>query len=305
MALYITALQEGFLYGLLALGVFIALRVLDIPDLTTEGSFGFGAAVTAVLASAGHPFISIPAAILAGALAGTITGLLQTKLRIHPVLSGIITMSGLYSVNLMVMGTTNLAVDKKNALFKMFYSLFKLSSFEKKVVGAALSFAVVLLVLLAVIWFFRTQLGMCIRATGDNPAMVRASSINVNATKIVGLALANALVALSGSLIVHYIGYADANGSSGTLVYGLASVIIGETIFGHRNISLSFVSAVVGSIVYKLIVTFVVDMNLFGKYSANLMKLLCAVIVAVTLAVPAIREAIAVRKVKREAQKNA
>ena len=305
MALYIVALQEGFLYGLLALGVYISLRILNLPDLTCEGSFGFGASVAAIVAAAGHPLLSIPAALAAGALAGLCTGELQTKLSIHPVLSGIITMNALYTVNLMAMGTTNLAVGSENALFKMLYKLFELTAMQKKALGAAVSAAIALAVLALAILFFRTHLGMCIRATGDNPDMVRASSINVGRTKVVGLCLSNALVALSGALIVHYNGYADINGSSGTLVYGLAAVIIGEAVFSRGGPSRGLASAIAGSVIYKIIVTFVVDMNLFGQYSANMMKLMCAVIVAVTLAIPAAREYLKARTLKREARRNA
>lgn len=305
MALYITALQEGFLYGLMALGIYVSLRVLNIPDLTTEGSFGFGASIAAVAAAAGHPLASVCLAVLAGAGAGLVTGTLQTKLKIHPVLSGIITMNGLYTVNLMVMGTTNLSVGSGNALFKMLYGLFALSPLQKKVMGAAASGALAAAVLLVMILFFKTHLGMCIRATGDNPDMVRASSINVGRTKTVGLCVANALVALSGALIVHYNGYADINASSGTLVYGLAAVIIGEAAFSRRGPTRGLVSAVAGSVIYKLIVTFVVDINLFGPYSANMMKLMCAAIVAVTLAIPAMRQYGEQRKRMREARRNA
>lgn len=305
MALYITALQEGFLYGLLALGVFISLRVLNIPDLTTEGSFGFGGSVAAVVAIAGHPFLSIPAAILAGACAGLVTGLLQTKLKIHPVLSGIITMSGLYTVNLMVMGTTNLSVSAASALFKMLYKLFALTPMQKKIMGACVSALIVFIVLGLMILFFKTHLGMCIRATGDNPDMVRASSINADRTKLVGLCVSNALVALSGALIVHYCGYSDINASGGTLVYGLAAVIIGEAVFSRSGPTRGLIAAIVGSVIYKLIVTFVVDVNLFGHNSANMMKLMCAVIVAVTLSIPTIRQYREQKKVMREAKKNA
>ena len=305
MALYVTALQEGFLYGLLALGIYISLRVLNLPDLTTEGSFGFGASIAAILASSGHPGLSIPAALVAGACAGFVTGTLQTRLKIHPVLAGIITMNGLYTVNLMAMGTTNLSLGTGNALFKMLYGLFKLTPFEKKVMGACVSGVIAVVVLLLMILFFKTHVGMCIRATGDNPDMVRASSINSNRMKRVGLCVSNALVALSGALIVHYQGYADINSSSGTLVYGLAAVIIGEVVFGKGGPTRGLIAAIVGSIIYKLIVTFVVDMNIFGQYSANMMKLMCAVIVAVTLAIPAIRDYGEQRRLKGEAKRNA
>lgn len=305
MALYIVALQEGFLYGILALGVYISLRILDLPDLTCEGSFGFGAAVAAVTAAAGHPFLSLVLALAAGALAGLVTGLLQTKLRIHPVLAGIITMSGLYTVNLMTMGTTNLSIGSDNALFRMLCSGFELDPFGKKVFGAVAGGVIAVAALLVMILFFKTHLGMCIRATGDNPAMVRASSINAERMKCVGLCLANALVALSGGLIVHYSGYADINASSGTLIYGLAAVIIGETVCGRSGPTRGLISAIIGSVAYKLIVTLVVDLNVFGANSANMMKLMCAVIVAVTLAVPAVRQYIQRGKLIKEARRDA
>lgn len=303
MQLYITALQEGFIYGFLALGIFISLRLLNTPDLTTESSFGFGSAVAAVTAVAGHPLLSIPLAMLAGALAGFATGMLQTRLKVHPVLAGIITMSGLYSINLMVLGNTpNLSLGS-NSLFKLLYGAFELSSLEKKIVGTAVSAIFCIMVVLMAIWFFKTHLGMCIRATGDNPDMVRASSINVDRTRITGLCISNALVALSGAMIAHYSGYSDIHSSNGTLVYGLAAVIIGETVFSRRGVSTGLISAIVGSVIYKLIVTFVVDMNLFGDYSATLMKLMCAIIVAVTLSIPAIKDYISRAKAKAEVRK--
>ena len=270
MQVYITAVEEGFLYGLLALGIYISLRILDIPDLTTEGSFGFGSAVAAVVASKGLSITSFIAAFFAGVLAGIVTGLLQTKLKVHPVLAGIITMSGLYSINLMVRGSV-----------------------------------VCILVLILLILFFRTHLGLCIRATGDNPDMVRASSINVDFSLIFGLALANGLIALSGALISHYLGLSDQSFSNGTLIYGLAAVIIGEAIFGKRNVALGLTSAVVGSVIYKIIVAFVIDVSLFGKNSENLMKLTCAIIVAITLVVPEIKHKFENAKSKKEARKNA
>ena len=307
--LYVTALQEGFLYGLLALGVFISLRILNIPDLTTEGSFGFGNAVAAATAVLGYPRLSLLFALLAGVCAGLITGVLQTKLKVHPVLAGIITMSGLYSVNLMVRGGPNLAVGQ-NALFKMIQVLLPESASrdEKKILGTLLAAAVCIAVVVLVALFFKTHFGLCIRATGDNPDMVRASSINVDLTRIMGLCIANGLIALSGALIAHYVGYSDASSQNATLIYGLAAVIIGEAIFslfgkGRRGVTVGLISAVCGSIIYKLIVTFVVDVELFGKNSANLMKLLCAVIVAVTLVIPAARDGIAAWKTRWEARR--
>lgn len=307
--LYVTALQEGFLYGLLAIGVFISLRVLNIPDLTTEGSFGFGNAVAAATAAMGYAKLSLLFALLAGVAAGFTTGILQTKLKVHPVLAGIITMSGLYSINLMVRGGPNLAIGD-NTLFKMAYAFLgeDISRDDKRIAGAILAAALCIVIIVVMILFFKTHLGMCIRATGDNPDMVRASSINVDRTKIIGLCISNGLIALSGALIAHYVGYSDASSSSGTLIYGLAAVIIGEALFslfprGRRGVTLGLISAVCGSIVYKIIVTFVVDAELFGDNSANLMKLLCAVIVAITLIIPAVKDTITAWKNKREARR--
>ena len=307
--LYVTALQEGFLYGLLAIGVFISLRVLNIPDLTTEGSFGFGNAVAAATAVLGYPRLSLLFALLAGVAAGFTTGILQTKLKVHPVLAGIITMSGLYSINLMVRHGPNLAIGDQ-ALFKIAYAVLgeDASRDDKKIAGAVLAAILCIGVIVLMILFFKTHLGMCIRATGDNPDMVRASSINVDRTKIIGLCISNGLIALSGALIAHYVGYSDASSSSGTLIYGLAAVIIGEALFslfprGRRGVTLGLVSAVCGSIIYKMIVTFVVDAELFGDNSANLKKLLCAVIVAITLIIPAMKDAVATWKNKREARR--
>lgn len=304
MQVYFTAIEEGFLYGLLALGIYISLRILDIPDLTTEGSFGFGSAVAAVVASKGLSFLSFAFAFLAGVLAGVITGLLQTKLKVHPVLAGIITMSGLYSVNLMVRGSSNLNFND-NSVFTRFFRRFDITGADKKIAGLIIGAVVCIVVLILLIIFFRTHLGLCIRATGDNPDMVRASSINVDFSLIFGLALANGLIALSGALISHYLGLSDQSFANGTLIYGLAAVIIGEAIFGKRNVALGLVSAVVGSVIYKIIVAFVIDVSLFGKNSENLMKLTCAIIVAVTLVVPELKHRIQNTKAKKEAKKNA
>lgn len=304
MQVYITAIEEGFLYGLLALGIYISLRILDIPDLTTEGSFGFGSAVAAVIAAQGFSFLSFIAAFAAGVLAGIITGLLQTKLSVHPVLAGIITMSGLYSVNLMVRGSSNLNFNDNSAFTKIF-NLLGITGANKKIAGLIIGAVVCIIITILVIVFFRTHLGLCIRATGDNPDMVKASSINVDFSLIFGLALANGLIALSGALISHYLGLSDQSFSNGMLIYGLAAVIIGEAIFGKRNVALGLISAVVGSLIYKIIVAFVIDVSLFGKNSENLMKLTCAIIVAATLVIPEIKKQIENGKIKKEARKNA
>ena len=167
-------------------------------------------------------------------------------------------------------------------------------------VKVVVNLVIVAVVLALVIWFFRTHMGLCIRATGDNPDMVRASSINVDLTKIIGLMLANGLIGMSGALASQSLGYSDINTSSGTWIYGLAAVIIGETILGRRGASMGLISAVTGSVIYKLIVAFVIRKSLFGDKSASLMKLTCALLVAITLAIPAIKGYIAEKKQRRE-----
>ena len=289
MQVYITAIEEGFLYGLLALGIYISLRILDIPDLTTEGSFGFGSAVAAIVASKGLSVTSFIAAFAAGVLAGIVTGLLQTKLKVHPVLAGIITMSGLYSINLMVRGSSNLNFND-NSAFTRFYKAVGISGADKKMAGLVIGAVICILVLILLIVFFRTHLGLCIRATGDNEAMVSSSSINVDSTKILSLVVSNACVGLSGGLLAQYQGFADINSSAGILVVGLASVIIGEVIMGRRGVTIGIISAVVGSIIYRYIMALATATHIFPAFA---LKLVSAVIVAVALSIPAIKQNIA------------
>ena len=305
---YLTNVPEALIYGLLAMGIYISLRVLDIPDLTTEGSFGFGAVISVLISLNGHPVLAIFAGMVAGAAAGFITGALQTKLNVHPVLAGIITMSGLYSINLVCYSltekgqTTNLSYGQVT-IFEKVKQLFGIRGmFDTTMEKAAVSLIIAVLVIVIVIWFFKTHLGLCIRATGDNPDMVRASSINVDRTKIIGLMIANGLIGLSGALQSQSIGYADISLQNGTLIYGLAAVIIGEVIFGKKSIAKGIISAVIGSVIYKIIVAFVIRQELFGDMSSNLMKFTCALIVAITLAVPAIKAKVAERKIRKVAK---
>ncbi len=282
MKLLIGSLQLGLLYGVLALGIYISFRILSIPDLTTEGSFAFGLSVSAAITAAGHPVLAILAAMAAGALAGSVTGLLQTRFRIHPILSGIITMSGLYSINLAVLsGSPNLSLVRAATLFKLIPFLSKNDAMT------VIPIVMALLFLVLIILFFHTHIGMCIRAVGDNEDMVRASSINVNACKVLSFSVSNALVALSGALIAQYQGYADVSSSTGILVVGLASVIIGEAVFGRRSVTLGFISAVVGSLVYRYIIALATR---YSPLPAYMLKLVSAVIVALALAIPALRQ---------------
>ena len=297
MTLVIGSLQLGFLYGILALGIYVTFRILNIPDLTAEGSFTLGLAASAVCTLAGHPVAGIVAAAVAGALAGCVTGVLQTKMGIHAVLAGILTMCGLYTINLIVMGSSpNISLINVPTIFKAAESL-GLSKEAARLVIAIAAAAVCLLLIL----FFRTHLGLCIRATGDNEAMVSASSINVDAMKITALAFSNALVAVSGGLIAQYQGFADVNSGSGMLVVGLASVIIGEMIVGKRGLEIGFFSSIFGSIIYRYIIAAATKSQIFPAYA---LKLVSACIVVAALALPAIRYQMGLSKMKRTREKD-
>lgn len=299
MSLYsfFSAIELGLIYSLMVLGLFISYRILNIPDLTVDGSFTFGLAVSAVFAAGGHPFLGLLMALLAGAVAGCVTGLLQTRWGIHPILAGILTMSGLYTINITVMGSPNISLINSNKFFTFLEDALTKDGARYLTVGVIVLLCVGLLAL-----FFKTSLGLCIRATGNNEAMVRASSINPNFTKMVALALSNGLVALSGGVLAQCQGYADINSGSGMIVIGLASVIIGEVFFGRRSILLCLISAVVGSVVYRIIIALALQLDLFD---ANALKLISAVIVAVTLAVPAFKTRFQNWRTRREAGKHA
>ena len=296
MRLLLDSLQQGMIYAILAYGILISYRILAVPDLTAEGSFGFGLSVSAMCTAAGHPILAIPAAMLAGAAAGGVTGLMQTKLKIQPILAGIITMSGLYSVNLLVQGNAvNVQLVRSNTLFKIIPFL---SRNDAKTV-LPIVFAV--LAGLVLILFFRTHLGMCIRAVGDNEAMVRASSINTDRCKIIAFCISNAFIALSGAVMAQYQGYSDISSSTGTLVTGLASVIIGEAVFGRRSVTLGFISAMVGSIVYRLILAYAMKYSPLDQFMLNLVS---AAIVALALSIPALRGWIGQTRLRRRGGRN-
>lgn len=295
MTLILGSLQLGFLYGILALGIYTAFRILNLPDLTTEGSFTLGLSVSAVCTLAGHPVAGIFAAAIAGAMAGCVTALLQTKLGIHAVLAGILTMSGLYTMNLLILGSSsNLSLIGAATLFKQAEEFFGCS---RETAKTAVSVISSLLCLGLVIVFFRTHLGLCIRATGDNEVMVSASSINVDAMKIAALALSNSLVAASGGLIAQYQGFADVNSGTGMLVVGLASVIIGEVLAGKRGLAVGFTSSIFGSIVYRYMIAAATKSQIFPAYA---LKLVSACIVAAALALPTIRYQLEVGAMKKK-----
>ncbi len=306
--LILSALSQGAIYAPMAIGVFIAFRILNTPDLTIDGSLVFGMTTCAMITIAGHPILAIFIGMLAGAVAGLITGLLQTKLKINPILSGILTMTGLYTINYMILGgqsnrylqyeTTNsvgVTVSKaSDTIYKMFDKRLAGVFEDSNAVVLALTAIIVVIVVVALCLFFKTRSGMAIRATGDNEEMVRSSSINADTTRIIGIMVANGLVALSGSLLCHQQRYVDLNNGSGMLVVGLASVIIGQAFFGKRGVTVGIISAVFGSALYRIIlqVAYKIDMP---SYSV---KLLSALIVVIALSLPLIKEKMKNQKIK-------
>ncbi|MBQ9148608.1 MAG: ABC transporter permease [Oscillospiraceae bacterium] len=277
MTVVTSALELGFVYALVALALFLSFRILNIADMTTDGAFTLGCAVSATVAVAGHPFLALPAAMLAGAAAGVITATLQTRFRVPSILAGIITNTGLYTVNLAVMGWSS------NVNMMKVQTIFSLLGAQYKIIPAAV---ITLVAAVLLVLFLNTRLGLSIRATGDNPDMVRASSINTGLTITIGLALSNSLTALSGAVLAQYQKTADINLGTGMVVIGLASLIIGETIFRGRSLWLRALGAVFGCIIYRFIIAIALRLDL----PSECLKLVSAVIVAIAIALPAIRK---------------
>ncbi len=280
-----SGIAQGIIWGIMALGLYITFRLLDVADLSVDGTFTTGGAVTVMLLLAGwNPWAAMFIAFLAGMVAGTVTGLLHTKLGIPSILSGILTQFALYSVNLAIMGFTAnkaISVDK-----------YQMAITSRNIPMALITGVLIAAVLIALMyWFFGTEIGSSMRATGCNPEMSKAQGINIDVMKVLGLAVSNAIVAFSGGLMAQYQGFADINMGRGAIVIGLAAVIIGEVIGDallgkHLNFAgkLSFV--VVGGIIYYLVVVLV----LWLKLNSNLLRLFTAIIVAVFLAVPNLQQ---------------
>lgn len=287
-----TALELGFLYALVAIALFLSYRVLDIADLTTDGSFILGAAVSVTMAAAGHPYLGIAAAFLSGACAGGVTALLQTKLGVPSILAGIITNTGLYTVNLMIMGwSSNVSLLKTETIF----TLFQKTKLGGRYSDILLTFLIVALVGISLLLFLKTRLGLSIRATGDNMKMVRASSINPVFTITVGLCIANGITALSGAMVGQYQNAADINGGTGIVVIGLACLIIGETVLGHRTVKKGVIAAVIGSVIYRLIYAVVLYTKIVPVQG---LKLLTAIVVVLAIAFPTMKKQIQFQKRK-------
>ena len=293
--LVLSTVSQGLLWAIMALGVFLTFRVLDIADLSVEGTFPLGAAVAATLIDAGHSvWFAMLIALIAGCIGGTVTALLTTKLKIPALLSGILTMIGLYSVNLMIMGKANVPLLRAETVFTLTEDLFGVSS-----VVATLIVGLIATTVLGVImyWFFGTVLGTAIRATGCNPQMARAQGINTNVMVILGLLISNGLVALSGALVAQSNGFADVGMGTGTIVIGLASVIIGEVLFGTRSFKNWLISVVLGSVVYRAVIAIVLELGM----PPNDLKLFTAVLVAIALSLPLIKNKFAIMKRSEEA----
>lgn len=300
MSLYsfLSAIELGLIYSLMVLGLFLSYRVLNIPDLTVDGSFTLGAAVAVVMTLSGHPILGLFAAILAGAAAGFLTAFLQTKMKIQPILAGIITMTALYSINLMVMDDkANVPITQQESIYTAFGLLV-----GKQAQGMVLSLLVLILAGAAMVLFLKTPFGLSVRATGDNESMVRSSSINADLTKTAGLMGANACVALSGAMIAHYNCYAEVRMGIGMVVIGLASFIIGEIAVGifvkRKGVLSGVIAAAVGSILYRLIIAQALELN----FSSSSLKLITAIIVALAMSYPAICDSIALFRKKSQAK---
>ena len=276
------SVSQGLIWGIMAIGVYITYRILDVADLTVDGSFATGGAVAVVLILNGcNLWLAMIAAFIAGLLAGAITGLLHTFMGIPPILAGILTQLSLYSINLKIMGKANQSVNVNQT--DLLISLRWVKEFALH--NPLITVGIVLVVLIAALyWFFGTEMGCGIRATGANLNMSRAQGINTNFNKVLGIMLSNGLVAFSGAFLSQYQGFADVKMGQGAIVIGLAAVIIGEALFGKifKNFALRLLSVAFGSIIYYIVVQAVITMGL----DANLLKLLSAAIVAIFLAIP-------------------
>jgi len=306
MTLLIGALTIGLILSLLALGVYISFRIFNFPDITTDGSFALGGAVAAILIVTGwDPFIATGAAILAGMVAGAVTGILHTKFEIHGLLAGILVMTALYSVNLHVMGKSNVPLLSETTLATRAASAgewiegkesMDIAGWEVSASDVSIlvcTFVLIVGACIVLYLFFRTNLGTSMRATGDNPQMIRALGVNVSNMIVFGLALANGLVALAGALLAQYQGFADVQMGIGMVVLGLASVIIGEALVGHGGLGLTITGAVMGSVLFRLLVAIALRWGL----NPNDLKLVTAVFVFVALVLPGVLKKLTRKKV--------
>jgi putative ABC transport system permease protein len=295
MQILIGSLTIGLILSFLAIGVFISFRIFDFPDITAEGSFAFGGAVAATLLVGGvDPFVATFIAFCGGMLAGAITGVLHTKFNINELLAGILVMTAAYSVNLHVMGRSNLPLMNETTLFTYFENASGLfvGDGTSNILGwpvhsqdmavLILSFLIVAFIALALFWFFLTNLGAAMRATGNNKQMISALGVNTKAMIIVGLALSNGMIALSGAMLAQYQGFADVQMGLGMLVWGIASLIIGESLIGEKSVGFAITGAIIGSVLFRLLVAIALKWGM----DPNDLKLITAIFVFAALVLP-------------------
>ena len=282
------AFEQGLLYGIMVVGVFLTFRVLDFPDLTVDGSLPLGAAVSAVAITHGvHPLVALLLAMAAGFLAGTITALLNTKLKILHLLASILTMIALYSINIRIMDGPNVSLLGARTVL----DLMPVASFTGYGAAVLLYGVLAVGVTVLVIWFLNTELGLAVLATGDNPRMITAQGVNTHSIILLGVGLSNALVALSGALVAQNQGAADVNMGVGTIIAGLASVIVGETVFGRGGIARGCIAALLGSILYRLAIALALGIK-WGAFAftPSDLNLITALLVVVALMTPFIKK---------------
>lgn len=289
------SVSQGLIWGIMAIGVYVTYRILDVADLTVDGSFATGGAVAVMLILNGcNLWLAMLAAFISGLIAGAITGLLHTFMGIPPILAGILTQLSLYSINLKIMGKANQSINVNQTDLLVSLRWVKEFAFHNPIITVG----VVLIVLIAVLyWFFGTEMGCSIRATGINQNMSRAQGINTSFNKVLGIMISNGLVAFSGAFLAQYQGFADVKMGQGAIVIGLAAVIIGEALFGKifKNFALRLLSVAIGSIIYYIVIQTVITLG----FDANLLKLLSAAIVAVFLAIPHWKRQYAEKHIRR------
>lgn len=286
MDMIISAFSQGTIWAVMGLGIYITFRILNAPDMTTEGSFVLGGAIGAQMLYFNiDPFMTLLISFLAGMAAGAITGFLVTRLKINPLLAGIITMTGIYSINLKIMGKANMSLSTVTTLKNAIAGLSLPRNVDTIVIGLIVVAAIIFLLT----YFFKTEIGQALIATGDNMQMAKSLGIETSEMTMLGYMLANGLIAVSGYIVSTDNGYADIQMGVGTVVIGLASIIIGEVLFRNVKLGVRFITILVGSIIYRLLLTIVLMMN----FEANDFRLFSAIIVALCLAVPTIQNKVA------------
>ncbi|HKJ65596.1 MAG TPA: ABC transporter permease [Desulfopila sp.] len=287
------AVEQGLVYGIMVIGVYLTFRILDFPDLTVDGSLPLGASISAVAITHGiNPYLSLVFALMGGFVAGMITAVLNTKFKILHLLASILTMIALYSINIRIMDGPNVALLGADTVFDVVIA----AGVPGRYAGILIFGVFGLSVTAFIVWFLKTELGMAILATGDNPKMITSLGVNTHAVIILGVGLSNALVALSGALVAQNQGAADVGMGIGTIIAGLASVIIGETIFGHGTIARAFIAALLGSVVYRLAIALALGLE-FGDFSFNPsdLNLITSVLVIIALIAPNIKKKVSAR----------